>query len=117
MWLLYQVLFYKLFRLANWTRETEDASYAAGMTLGGLFWYWLVLAIELLDLRKYLPKGTIMILLICCVIVNLVIITKDRRYLRIIENIEKASIPLAFHIIAYVLFAWTIVGIVIAAMA
>jgi hypothetical protein len=96
-------------------RTTEEASFVASMILGGLIWWWLLLFIELLDLRKYVPKEMIMILMVCSLIFNIVIFNKCRRYQKIVAILETNTYPMIYHILAYILFFWTIAGAVIIA--
>lgn len=96
-------------------RTPEEASFVASLILGGLLWWWLLLFIELLDLRKYVPKEMIMILMICSVLINIIIFNKDRRYQKIAATFETNSYPAFYHVLAYILFFWTIAGAVIIA--
>lgn len=113
MWLLYQLLFYKLYRFAIRMRTPEGASFYASLVLGGLIWWWLIIFIELIDLRKYMPKDMIMILGICSVLINIIIFNKDRRYQKVAATFETNSYPAFYHVLAYILFFWTIAGPVI----
>lgn len=107
---LYQLLVYRLYKLARITRSDEDAVLAAGLTLGGLIWWWIVLVIELLKLRDYLPKNSILILLIGSCLINIYVSSRDQIRSEMITKGNDKSFPTACHVLAWLLFIWTFLG-------
>jgi len=96
-------------------RTPAEASFVSSLFLGGLIWWWLLLFIELVDFRKYLPKEIISILMVGSLIINIVIFNKDRRYQKIVAKFESNSYPVFYHILSYGLFLWTLAGAVLVA--
>lgn len=114
---IYQILFYRLYKLARIMRSDEDAASVAGLTLGGLIWWWIVSIIELFNLRGYLPRNSILVLLIVSGVINTFICSKESIRSKMIARVINLDFLTIYDVLAYFLFIWTILGpILIAAL-
>ena len=88
----------------------EEAISVAGLTLGGLIWWWILIVIDFINLRDFLPKNSIDILLIGSCLISLYVSSRDRMRSEIITKGNNYSFPVVYHVLAYILFAWTFLG-------
>lgn len=107
---LYQLLIYRLYKFARFMRTDEEAISVAGLTLGGLIWWWILIVIDFINLRDFLPKNSIDILLIGSCLISLYVSSRDRMRSEIITKGNNYSFPVVYHVLAYILFAWTFLG-------
>lgn len=108
--LLYQLLFYKLYKPASRIRTKEDASFATGLIIGFLFIWWLIIIIDIIDLRQYITPKMFGPAYILSVAGNIYYIMKNRRFEKIIMEMEIIKLPIFYHIIVYFSFLWTFMG-------
>lgn len=110
--LFYYLIFYKLYKLGRWTRPKEDASLVAGILIGFLIIHWSIYLLAAFGVKNYIPKYFFWAAYLLSVAANIFFVLNNRKYEKIIEEMEKKRIPIPFHLVVYLLFAWTFVGVI-----
>jgi len=110
--LLYSLIFFKLYRFTSFTRSKEGAILASSLIIGFLQVVWVFNILAAFKIYDIIPNGVIMPLFGITIGINMLYILKGKKYEKMIAEIEGRSIPLFFHIIAYLLFLWTFIGVI-----
>lgn len=109
--LLFYLLFYKLYKLASWTRSKEEASIVSSFLIGFLLIQWLIYILAVLDVKNYIPKQILWVAFLLSITTNILFILRRRKYEKIIKEMETRRVPIFFHVVVYLLLSWTFVGI------
>jgi SNF family Na+-dependent transporter len=109
--LFYYLLFYKLYRPSTLMKSKEEASFVTALIIGFLFVVWSIYVLAAFDFRNHIPKTILTLAFLLSITVNIVFIMKKKKYEEIIKVIECAKIPAFYHILAYLLYSWTFIGI------
>ncbi len=111
MQLFYYLIFYKLYKLGSWTRPKEEASLVAGFLIGFLIIQWSIYVLAAVGIKNYIPKYFFWAGFLLSVAANIFFVFKNRKYEKVIEEMETKRVPIPFHLVVYLLYAWTFVGI------
>lgn len=103
---------YKLYRLGLVTRDKVEASIAAGCLMGLIFSMWIIYVISAFNLHFLLTPVSISVIFLLSFSLNLVLVLGGKRYNRIITKLELNNPPIYYHIIVYLLYAWTFLGLI-----
>jgi hypothetical protein len=110
--LFYYLLFYKLYRLASWTRPKEEASLVSGFLIGFLIIQWSIYVLAAIGVKNYIPKYFLWAAFLLSAVANILFVLRNRKYEKVIEEMEAKKVPIFFHLVVYLLLAWTFVGII-----
>lgn len=110
--LFYYWMFYKLYKFASWTRPKEEASLVSGFLIGFLIILWSIYVLAAIGVKNYIPKYFFWAAFLLSAISNVFFVLRNRKYEKVIEEMETKKVPIFFHLIFYLLLVWTFVGIV-----
>jgi len=110
--LFYYLMFYKLYKLASWTRPKEEASLVSGFLIGFLVILWSIYVLAAIGVKSYIPKYFFWAAFLLSVVANIFFVLRNRKYEKVIEKMETKKVPISLHLMVYLLFVWTFVGII-----
>jgi len=108
----YYLIFYKLYKLASWTRSKDQASLVASFLIGFLIVQWSVYILAALKIKKHVPTYLFWLSYSIMIIVNILFFFRNHKYEKIIDKMRTKEVPVFFHVIIYLLMSWTFIGIV-----
>lgn len=108
---LYYLLFYKLYKIGSISRQKSDASLGAGLLIGFILVAWFIHFLALINLYNDTPGILFILALLISIPLNVMFVLRKNKYEQIINEMESKKPPIFYHIIVYLLFAWTFVGI------
>jgi hypothetical protein len=104
-------MFYKLYKLASWTRSKEEASLVSGFLIGFLIVLWSIYLLAAIGVKDYVPKYFFWAAFLLSTVTNILYVQRNRKYEKFIEEMDTKKVPIIFHLVVYLLLAWTFVGI------
>ena len=110
--LFYYLMFYKLYKFGSLTRTKEESFLASSFIIGFLLVQWTIYILASLGIKTYIPKYYFWIAYIISIAGNIFFVMMNRKYEKIIEEIEIKKIPILFHIVFYLLMAGSFIGII-----
>ncbi len=102
-----------MYKLYSLMRNREEASAAAGLMIGFLIVFWIILIVDLFDLRRFLKGIWVVPVFIISIIGNIMFIMRKGNYQRIIDEMSMIKLPVRYHVMVYLLLSWTFIGIVL----
>jgi len=102
-----------MYELYSLMRNREEASVVAGLIIGFLIVFWIILIVDLFDLRRFLTGIWIVPVFIISIIGNIIFIMRKGNYKKIIDEMSVIKTPLSCHVMVYLLLSWTFIGIVL----
>lgn len=102
-----------MYKLYSIMRNREEASVAASLMIGFLIVFWIILIIDLFDLRRFLTSKWIVPAYFTSIIGNIIFIMRKGNYKKIIDEMSVTKTPFSCHVIVYLLLSWTFIGIVL----
>jgi hypothetical protein len=108
---IYNLLFYKLYKVGLTTRSKIDAALVSAFLIGFLVIQWILYILAALNLKDYISKYIFLIAFIVSEIINISFLFRKRRYERIIDQMETNKPPIFFHVLVFLLLGWTFIGI------
>lgn len=109
--LLYHLLFYKIFKVTSLIRDEDEASFAAGVSVGILFVLFIIYTLDVFFV-KYVILIIPIILSIFSIISNVIYFFGKKRYKEVISEIKSKNLPFFYHIVVYIFIFWGLCGFV-----
>jgi len=105
--LLYQLLFYKVYKVTSLIRDEDEASFTAGVSVGILFVLFIIYTLDILFV-KYVPFFIDIILSIVSIVTNVTYFFGKQRYKEVISKIKSANLQFYYHVIVYLFYNTTL---------
>jgi hypothetical protein len=99
-----------MYKLYSLMRNREDASFAASLMVGFLIVFWIILIVDLFDLRRFLTSKWIVPAFIISIVGNIIFIMRKGNYKKIIDEMSLIKTPLSCQVMVYLLLSWTFIG-------
>jgi hypothetical protein len=107
--ILYHLLFCKVYKITSLTREQDEASFLAGVSVGILFVLFITYTLDVLFV-KYVPLFIGMMLGIFSVVINVIYFFGKKRYIKVISETKSRKLPFFYHFIVYIFIFWGLCG-------
>ena len=107
---IYHLLFYKLYKAALIVRSKYSALFVTSLIIGPLLLFAVSHILTLLGVYNDIPEIIVIVIYALSIPVNIFYFMKKGMPERLISERESKKAPLLYHIIVYLLLAWSLLG-------
>jgi|WetSurMetagenome_2_1015567.scaffolds.fasta_scaffold221176_2 hypothetical protein len=108
---LYCLIFYKLFKVSSLLRSDRSAVFTSSIGIGFAIVAWLIYLFGLFNIRKFIPNFIVGLLFTVSFLINIIYLNSKNKAGKIILLVKEKKMHFFYHFIAYLLLAWTFVGL------
>lgn len=107
---IYHLLFYKLYKAALIVRSKYSALFVTSLIIGPLLLFAISHILAILEVYNHIPEIIIIIAYALSVPVNIFYFMRKGVSERLIYERESKKVPFFYHLIVYLLLAWSLIG-------